>query len=211
MGKEIEKKIEFESRPMEPGYIEVITGCMFSGKTDELIRRIRRALFAKKKVQVFKPSVDKRRGESSINTFNGDKIPAVSVKSSREILKLLKSDTDWVAVDEAQFFDDELPEVCDQLARKGKRVIVAGLSADFRNEPFGPMDALMRDAEKLTRLTAHCEVCGGIASRTQRIINGKPANYDDPVVLVGAEESYEARCRLHHEVPGRLKKGEKRE
>jgi len=209
MSKETEKKIEFEARPMELGHIEVITGCMFSGKTDELIKRIRRAPFAKKRVQVFKPSVDKRRGRSSINTFNGDKIPAISVESSEEILKLLNLDTNWVAIDEAQFFDDELPMVCDQLVKRGKRVIVAGLSADFRNEPFGSMDVLMRDAEELTRLTAHCAVCGGTASRTQRIINGKPANYDDPIVLVGAEESYEARCRLHHEVPRKLK-GEKR-
>jgi len=207
MSREIEKETEFEPEPRNQGRIEVITGCMFSGKTDELIRRIRRAPYAKKKVQVFKPSVDNRRGESSINSFNGDKIPAVSVKSSREIIEELNEDTDWVAIDEAQFFDNELPDVCDQLAREGKRVIVAGLSADFRNESFGPMDVLMRDAEESTRLTAHCAVCGGVASRTQRIINGKPAKYDDPVVLVGAEESYEARCRLHHEVPGKPEKG----
>lgn len=182
------------------GSLEVICGCMFSGKSDELIRRVRRALFARKNVLVFKPSVDKRRDPNTVNSYNDAKHPAISVSSSEEILKRIREDTDWVAIDEAQFFDDNLPDVCNLLASAGLRVIVAGLDSDFRGEPFGPMDSLMRSADKVDKQTACCEICGEAATRTQRIVNGRPANYNDPVVVVGAEESYQARCRLHHEV-----------
>lgn len=182
------------------GSVEVICGCMFSGKTDELIRRVRRAPFARKNVLVFKPSVDTRRDLGTVNTYDNAKHPAVSVSSSKEILERIQEDTDWVAVDEAQFFDADLPLVCNFLASAGLRVIVAGLDSDFRGEPFGSMDFLMRFADKVDKQTAHCAICGATATRTQRIVNGRPANFDDPVVVVGAEESYQARCRLHHEV-----------
>ncbi|MDP3994765.1 MAG: thymidine kinase [bacterium] len=182
------------------GSVEVICGCMFSGKTDELIRRVRRAPFARKNVLVFKPSVDTRRDSGTVNTYDNAKHPAVSVSSSKEILERIQEDTDWVAVDEAQFFDADLPLVCNFLASAGLRVIVAGLDSDFRGEPFGSMDSLMRSADKVDKQIAHCDVCGASATRTQRIVNGVPAHYNDPIVVVGAEESYQARCRLHHVV-----------
>lgn len=194
---------EFEIVPVEGGSVEVITGGMFSGKSDELIRRIKRAPHAKKQVQVFAPIVDSRRGNDSVNTQDGIEHPAISVNSSVEILKIVDKETDWVAIDEAQFFDKNLPVVCELLALSGKRVIVAGLDADFKGKRFGPMDELMRLADKIDKLNANCSVCGRTASRTQRIVNGKPANYKEKVVLIGAEESYEARCRYHHKVPGK--------
>lgn len=191
------------------GYVELFVGPMFSGKSDALIYELARAKFAQKKVQVFKPFLDNRRSDNTINSYTGRDMDAISVRSSAEILELADADVDWVGIDEAQFFSDDLPDVCRQLASRGVRVIVAGLSADFRNEPFGPMDALMRDAEVLHKLNAFCNKCGKPASRTQRIVNGIPAHYDDPVVVIGAEESYEARCAAHHEVPGKRKKESK--
>jgi len=187
-------------REPKSGSVEVICGCMFSGKTDELIRRVRRAPFAKKNVLVFKPVIDNRRDPNTVNTYNDAKHPAISVSSSGDILKNIREDTDWVAIDEAQFFDDNLPDVCNILANVGVRVIVVGLDTDFRGESFGSMDSIMRSADKVDKQTAHCAICGETATRTQRIVNGVPANFDDPVVVIGAEESYQARCRLHHEV-----------
>lgn len=202
MGRSLESRPEFEKREVG-GKVEVISGCMFSGKSDELIRRLRRAPFAKKKYQVFKPEVDTRRGEDSINSADGASLKAISVKDSKEILEKVRKDTNWIGIDEAQFFDDDLPEVCDLLAKMGKRIMVAGLDTDFRGESFGPMDRLIREAEEVQKMVACCEVCGQDATRTQRIVNGEPANYEDPVVIVGAEELYEARCRVHHELPGK--------
>jgi len=187
----------------EQGILELIVGPMFSGKSDELIGRIRRAPFAKKQAQAFTSIVDTRRGLNTLSTYDLLKHEAVSVKNSVDIISFLQQGTNWVGIDEAQFFDMDLPSVCDQLVRRGLRVIVAGLIADFRGEPFGPMDELLRDADKITKLRACCNVCGEKASRTQRLVNGKPANYTDPVVVVGAAELYEARCREHHEVPGK--------
>jgi thymidine kinase len=198
----VERQCEFLGFD-DVGYVEAIIGPMFSGKSDELIFILGRAQFAQKKVQAFKPVVDNRRSENTINSYTGRGLEATSVSSSWDILIQVEPDTKWVGIDEAQFFDDDLPEVCRILANRGIRVIVAGLSADFRNEPFGPMDALMRDAEVVHKLTAYCEVCGRPASRTQRIVNGVPAKYTDPVVVIGAEESYQARCPHHHEVPSR--------
>lgn len=183
------------------GSIEVICGSMFSGKTDELIRRLVRATIAKQKVQVFKPSIDVRYAVEQVASHTGSTYDAVPAQVSAEIRTKLEKDTTVVGIDEAQFFDPEVVAVAQELASRGVRVIVAGLDMDFRGEPFGAMPVLMAEAEDVTKLHAICMVCGGNASRTQRLVNGKPARYDEPIVIVGASELYEARCRLHHEVP----------
>jgi len=183
------------------GWIEVICGSMFSGKTEELIRRVRRAQIARQKVQVFNHGLDERYGQNVVAAHSGVHLDAVPVRGSLGILSLVEEDTAVVAIDEAHFFDGELVEVCEFLANSGRRVIVAGLDMDFRGEPFGPMPLVMAQAEKVDKLQAICVVCGAPASRTQRLINGQPASYDDPVVVVGAAEMYEARCRHCHEVP----------
>jgi thymidine kinase len=183
------------------GSIEVITGSMFCGKTEELIRRLRRATIAKQKVQVFKPTIDNRYAEEKVTSHAGANFDAQPIQRAAEILAHLDPDTTVVAIDEAQFFDDEIIPVAQGLADRGIRVIAAGLDMDFRGEPFGPMPSLMAQAEEVSKLHAICVVCGEEASRTQRLVNGRPARYDDPVVIVGASELYEARCRKHHEVP----------
>jgi thymidine kinase len=183
------------------GSIEVVCGSMFSGKTDELIRRLRRAVIARQKVQVFKPSIDVRYAVEKVTSHAGADFEAIPVEKSADILKKLDADTTVVGIDEAQFFDDGIIALTSQLAGRGIRVLVAGLDQDFRGEPFGPMPALMAKAEHVDKIQAICMVCGDPASRTQRLVNGKPARYDDPVVIVGASEMYEARCRKHHEVP----------
>ncbi len=188
--------------PHSHGSIEVVCGSMFSGKTDELIRRLRRAVIARKKVQVFKPSIDIRYAVEKVTSHAGTDFDAIPVVKSSEIFDKLDADTAVVGIDEAQFFDDGIVDVTQQLAERALRVIVAGLDTDFRGEPFGPMPILMAKAEHVDKLQAICMVCGEPASRTQRLVNGKPARYDDSVVIVGASEMYEARCRLHHEVPG---------
>ena len=183
------------------GSIEVVCGSMFSGKTDELIRRLVRATIAKQKVQVFKPAIDVRYAVEKVTSHAGANYSAMPVEKAADIRERIDEDTTVVAVDEAQFFDPEIVDVAQDLAAKGIRVIVAGLDMDFRAEPFGPMPILMAKAEKVDKLHAICMTCGYEASRTQRLVNGKPARYDDPVVIVGASELYEARCREHHEVP----------
>jgi len=174
---------------------------MFSGKTDELIRRLVRATIAKQKVQVFKPAIDIRYAVEKVTSHAGSNYDAAPVEKSLDILAKLEKDTTVVGIDEAQFFDPGVVELAQQLATRGIRVLVAGLDTDFRGEPFGPMPILMSIAEHVSKLHAICMVCGDEASRTQRLVNGKPARYDDPVVIVGASEMYEARCRVHHEVP----------
>ncbi len=183
------------------GSIEVITGSMFSGKTDELIRRLRRAAIARQKIQVFKPAIDNRYDSEKVTSHAGSDFEALPIRKAEEILENLEADVTVVAIDEAQFFDEAILSITDKLADSGIRVIVAGLDMDFRGEPFGPMPALMARAERVDKLQAICMVCGEPASRTQRLVNGRPARYDDPVVIVGAAEIYEARCRKHHEVP----------
>lgn len=183
------------------GSIEVICGSMFSGKTDELIRRLVRATIAKQKVQVFKPAIDVRYAVEKVTSHAGADFDAVPVEKAMDIRGRLETDTTVVAIDEAQFFDPEVVEIAQELAGRGVRVIVAGLDMDFRGEPFGPMPILMSKAEKVDKLHAICMTCGNEASRTQRLVNGKPARFDDPVVIVGASEMYEARCREHHIVP----------
>ncbi|WP_427337876.1 thymidine kinase [Caloranaerobacter sp. DY30410] len=189
--------------PNHHGWIEVVVGPMYSGKSEELIRRLRRAQIARQKIQVFKPSIDDRYSVDEVVSHNGEKIKAIPVKNSDEIYKLLSEDTEVVGIDEVQFFDDGIIDLCRHLADKGLRVIVAGLDMDFRGEPFGPTPSLMAIAEFVDKLTAVCVICGHPANRTQRLINGEPANYNEPTILVGAKESYEARCRLHHQVPGK--------
>ena len=183
------------------GWIEVICGSMFSGKTEELIRRLKRAIIARQQVQVFKPLLDNRYLEEKVSSHDGLHWDAAVVSSSSEILEMVKDGTDVVAVDEVQFFDLTITDVCEQLARRGKRVILTGLDMDFRGEPFGPVPLLMAQAETVDKLQAICAVCGAPASRTQRLINDMPANYDEPQILVGAKEVYQARCRRCHEVP----------
>lgn len=183
------------------GRIEVICGSMFCGKTEELIRRARRAVIAKQAVQVFKPDIDTRYGMEHVTSHDGQNFEAHPVKHSRDIVELLTDTTTVVAIDEVQFFDDGIVEVVEDLAHRDIRVILAGLDMDFRGEPFGPMPRLMSIAEEVTKLHAICVVCGEEACRTQRLVNGKPAHYNDPIILVGAQEAYEARCRKHHLVP----------
>jgi len=183
------------------GVVEVVCGSMFSGKTDELIRRLRRATIARQKVQVFKPAIDIRFSVEKVMSHAGSDYDAIPIQKAAEILTRLDPDTTVVGVDEAQFLDAEIIPIVQQLACRGVRVIVAGLDTDFRGEPFGSMPVLMALAEKVDKLQAICMVCGEPASHTQRLVNGQPAKYNDPVVIVGASEMYEARCRMHHIVP----------
>lgn len=185
------------------GWIEIICGSMFSGKTEELIRRVRRAEIARQHIQVFKPKLDNRYSVSEVASHNGEQTPAEVIERASEILEILRPETTVVAIDEAQFFDGQVADVARILADRGLRVIITGLDLDFRAEPFGPMPLLMAEAEMVDKLHAICVVCAAPASRTQRLINGKPAKYADPVILVGASEVYEARCRDCHKVPGR--------
>ena len=182
------------------GWIEVICGSMFSGKTEELIRRLKRAQFAKQSVEIFKPAVDTRYAEELVVSHDENEIRCTPVPSSANI-RLLANNIDVVGIDEAQFFDDEIIGISHKLADQGLRVIVAGLDTDFRGEPFGPMPVLMAQAERVDKLHAICMVCGEPASRTQRLVDGRPAHFNETVVVVGAAELYEARCRDHHDVP----------
>lgn len=182
------------------GSVELVCGSMFSGKTEELIRRLRRALIARQKVQVFKPMIDTRYHDERVTSHNGIDFEARAVASPADVLAEVNPDTTVVAIDEVQFFELSIVDVCESLAYEGKRVICAGLDTDFRGVPFGPIPSLMARAETVDKLHAICVVCGKEASRTQRLIDGIPAAYDDPVVLVGAAEVYEARCRHCHQV-----------
>ncbi|KUK45886.1 MAG: Thymidine kinase [Anaerolinea thermophila] len=183
------------------GSVEVICGSMFCGKTEELIRRLRRARIAKQNVQVFKPVIDNRYDHKKVTSHSGLDVDAQPVESSEDILAQMETSTTVVGIDEVQFFDDGIVDVVEDLAEQGIRVIVTGLDMDFRGEPFGCMPDLMARAEKVEKLQAICMVCGESASRTQRLVNGEPAHYEEPIVVVGAQEMYEARCRLHHQVP----------
>ena len=185
------------------GYVEVICGCMFAGKTEELIRRVKVLEYAKKNIMVFKPAIDNRYSDTKVVSHAGSFVESMIIEKATEILDYIKDSTDVVAIDEVQFFDNDIIEVIDILATKGLRVMVAGLDTNFKGEPFGVMPHLMTTAEFVTKLTAICTKCGVPATRTQRIINGKPANYHDPIIMVGASESYEARCRHCHEVVGK--------
>ncbi|WP_297506017.1 thymidine kinase [Thermococcus sp.] len=192
---------------MHPGgFLEVITGPMFAGKTTELIKRVERQAFAKRKVAIFKPSIDDRYSRSDVVAHNGLKYRAFVVPTSEEGVELIREVTlkegyEVIGVDEAQFFPMSIVEALNGLADEGVYVIVSGLNLDFKGDPFPVMKELLVRADNIVYLTAVCTVCGRPATRSQRLINGKPAPRDSPVVLVGGSESYEARCRLHHEVP----------
>ena len=188
------------ARHERTGSVEVITGSMFSGKTDELIRRLRRARIARQEVQVFKPAIDARYQIDKVTSHAGGEFEATPVGHAQDIRERLHPDTTVVAIDEAQFFEDSIVPVVQGLAESGVRVIVAGLDSDFRGEAFGPMPVLLAVAERVEKLQAICMLCGEPASRTQRLIDGVPAHVDDPVIVVGASEMYEARCRRHHVV-----------
>ncbi len=182
------------------GSLTVITGSMFSGKTEELIRRLRRALYARRSVQVFKHALETRSDFTEIRSHNGVPHEAGAIATSEELLERVEETTDVVAVEEAQFFDEGIVDACRRLADSGYEVIVAGLDMDFRGEPFGPMPILLAEADEIVKLRAICARCGRDASRSQRLIDGRPAPASAPTILVGAQETYEARCRQHHEV-----------
>ena len=188
-----------------PGWVEVISGCMFAGKTEELIRRLKVLEFAKKNIKVFKPRIDNRYSDTFVVSHAGSRVNSIVIDRAAEILDHVDSSVDVVAIDEVQFLDEDICEVCDILAKEGKRVMVAGLDMDFRGEPFGMMPKLITEAEFVTKLTAVCNKCGAPATRTQRLVNGKSASYNDPLVLIGASEAYEARCRHCHEVTDKPK------
>ena len=192
-------------RSYRDGWIETISGCMFAGKTEELIRRIKVLEYAKKEIMVFKPLIDDRYSNTKVVSHAGSSVESFVISDAVEILDMVKPTTEVVAIDEAQFFDDNICDVANELADRGIRVMCAGLDTNFKGEPFGPMPLLITEAEFVTKLTAVCNKCGAPATRTQRIVDGHPASYNDPIILVGASESYEARCRHCHEVPDKPK------
>lgn len=186
------------------GFIEVVCGPMFAGKTEELIRRIKRLEYANQVVLVFKPEIDNRyQAKDEIVSHDLSKKPSIIINSSKDIMAHIHEGVNAVVIDETQFFDEGIVEIVERLADRGIRVICGGLDRDFRGEPFGPMPKILALAEFVTKLTAICVKSGEPATRTQRLINGKPAHYNDPTILVGASESYEPRSRNYHEVPGK--------
>lgn len=187
-------------RPVNHGYIEVVIGPMYSGKSEELIRRIKRAKIAKQNIVVFKPRIDDRYSKEDVVSHSGDSINAIPINSSKEIYNFIDGKTQVVGIDEVQFFDEDIVEVAVDLADQGIRVIAAGLDMDFKGEPFGPTPKLLAVSEFVDKIQAICSVCGQPATRSQRLINKEPARYDDPIIQVGAVESYEARCRKCHVV-----------
>ncbi|MEG0180418.1 MAG: thymidine kinase [Terrisporobacter sp.] len=187
-------------RPVNHGYIEVVVGPMYSGKSEELIRRLKRAKIAKQKIIVFKPQIDDRYSKKDVVSHSGDSINAIPIHNASEIYNLIDEDVQVVGIDEVQFFDRKIVDVAVDLANKGIRVIAAGLDMDFKGEPFGPTPDLLAMAEFVDKIQAICSVCGQPATRSQRLINNEPARYDDPIIQVGAIESYEARCRKCHVV-----------
>ena len=189
-----------------PGSLTVVTGSMFAGKTEELIRLARRALYARRIVQVFKPLLDTRFEESMVVTHRGIKHEAEPVADVEDLAAKIRGETEVVLIEEAQFFEDSLVPLVVGLADKGREVICAGLDQDFRRQPFGPMPQLMAVADSVIKLRAICVNCGAPASHTYRVIDGKPAHWDDPTILIGANETYEARCRACY----RIRKGRRR-
>ena len=184
---------------VKEGWIEVITGSMFAGKTEELLRRVRRIKYARKEVIVFKPVIDTRYGMNEIVSHNNERIESIPINQPGEMFRFFGAKHPYaIAVDEVQFFGREMIDVAEELADHGVRVILAGLDRVFRGEPLGIMPELLARAEYVTKLAAICQVCGAPATRTQRIINGEPAKYSDPIILIGAKEQYEARCRHCH-------------
>ena len=188
-----------------PGWIEIVTGPMFAGKSEELIRRIKRLEYAKKKVLVFRPRIDNRYSLDEVVSHSNNRRKSIVIDAAKDILPFISEDTYAVVIDEIQFLDHELIPLSEHLANIGIRVILGGLDSDFRGEPFPVTAEMMARAEFVTKLTAICVRCGSPATKTQRIVNGKPAHYLDPIVVVGAAEAYEPRCRHCHEVLGKAK------
>jgi thymidine kinase len=185
-----------------PGWVEVIAGVMFAGKTEELIRRVRRAVIARRHVQVFKSHLDARyAGIYHVATHDGLTVEAEPVDSAEQIIRAVRPGTEVIAVDEVQFLDEGIVAVADTLANRGARVVLAGTDVDFRGLPFGALPTLMCIAEVVDKLHAICVVCGRPATRNQRLIDGAPAPWNSPTIMVGGRESYEARCRHCHQVP----------
>lgn len=187
------------------GFIEVVCGPMFAGKTEELIRRIKRLQYAKQNIVVFNPKLDNRYSQSELVSHSNMRTQAYFIEKSTDAYNYITKDTNAVIFDEAQFFDMDIVEVADDLADRGLRVIIGGLDRNFRGEPFGPMPFLLAKAEFVTKLTAICVKTGEPATRTQRIIDGKPADYNSEIILVSGQEHYEARSRHAHEVPNKPK------
>ncbi|WP_338969676.1 thymidine kinase [Spiroplasma endosymbiont of Labia minor] len=189
------------------GWIELITGCMFAGKTEEFIKRLKRHHFAKRQIVVFKTIIDNRYSDEEIFSHSGMSIKAHVVQTSDDVKRVIEEyqqksiEIDVVGIDEVQFFDKGLVSICQNLADQGMIVITTGLDKDYRNEPFQNVDELLIYAEKVDKLQAVCRVCGQDANRTQRIVNGKPAKKDEPLIIVSGEEQYEARCRFHYQKP----------
>lgn len=188
------------------GKITVVCGSMFAGKSEELIRRARRALYAKKRVQVFKPAIDVRYDQTMVVTHEGMRHEAAPVNSVAEIRANVADDAQVVLIEEAQFFDESIVDLAVELADRGVEVILAGLDQDFRRRPFGPMPTLLSVADEVVKLRAICMKCGATASHTQRIVDGRPAHKDEPLVVIGATEAYEARCRKCYELRGERRK-----
>ena len=188
------------------GWLEIITGPMYCGKSEELIRRIKRVKIAQKNIKVFKPLIDNRYSNDNVVSHSGKSVEAVPVDHPEEIFDKINEKIDVIAIDEIQFFHPDIVNICEELANDGMRVILAGLDRDFRGEPFDPVPELMARAEYIDKLHAICVGCGEPATRTQRLIDGEPASYDDEVILVGADEVYEARCRKCHTIKGIKKK-----
>lgn len=191
------------------GFIELIVGPMFAGKTEELIRRVTVLSYGKDVIKVFKPKKDDRYDADKISSHNGRRLDSILVKNPQEIYDHITEDTTVVAIDEIQFFDESIVDLCDHLADRGIRVMAAGLDNDFKGNPFSIVPDLMTISELVTKLTAVCTKCGNTATRSQREINGKPAHYDDEIVVVGASESYTAVCRSCHQVPGKFNEFDK--
>lgn len=186
---------------LKDGWLEVISGNMYAGKTEELLRRVRRIEYAKKSIIVFKPKIDNRYSVDEVVSHNNLRTKSIPIKDAKEMLEHLPEELPYaIAIDEIQFFGNDMINAIENLADKGVRIIVAGLDRDFRGEPFGIMPELLSKAEYVTKLFAICQVCGAPATRTQRLIDGRPASYNDPVIMVGAKEQYEARCRHCHVV-----------
>lgn len=187
-------------RPVNHGYIEVIVGPMYSGKSEELIRRLKRAKIAKQNIVVVKPKIDNRYSKNNVVSHCGESIDGIAIENSSDIYDIIKEDTQVVGIDEVQFFDEKIVDIAVDLADRGIRVIAAGLDMDFKGDPFGPTPKLLAVAEFVDKIQAICSVCGHPATRTQRLIDNKPAKRDDSIIKIGAVESYEARCRKCHQI-----------
>ncbi|AAT75991.1 thymidine, deoxyuridine kinase [Mesoplasma florum L1] len=187
------------------GWVELITGCMFAGKTEEFIKRLRRHAFAKRNVIAFKPVIDTRYAVNEVASHAGTLLPSIPVNSTAELkekleAKILEKKVDVVGIDEIQFFDEAIVDYIEELADRGIIVIVTGLDKDFRSQPFKNVDRILPLAEMVDKLTAICQKCGNFANRTQRIIDGKPADWNSPLILVDGNDSYEARCRNCYQI-----------